>query len=88
MLPHSMITRSIGIGIVIRDNMGQVVTALCRKLEAPFSPLEAESKAFEARSLFALSHGFTGVVLEGDSQVMVNAMTGSSSPPSAVAAII
>ncbi|KAK9997417.1 hypothetical protein SO802_022103 [Lithocarpus litseifolius] len=61
--------RSTGAGIVIRDSMGQVVAALCRKLEAPFSPLEAESKAFEAGILFALSCGFTGVGLEGDSQV-------------------
>ena len=68
--------------------MGQVVGALCRKLEAPLGPLEAESKSFEAGILFALSRGFTNVVLEGDSQVMVNALAGSSSPPLAVASVI
>ena len=36
--------RSTGIGIVIRDSLGQVAAVLCRKLEAPLSPLEAESK--------------------------------------------
>lgn len=43
--------------------MGQVVVALCRKLEALLNPLEVESKAFEVGILFALSHGFTDVVL-------------------------
>ena len=68
--------------------MGKVATALCRKLEAPLGPLEAKSKAFEARILFALCRGCTAVVLEGDSQVVVNALAGSSPPPSAVASII
>ena len=58
--------RSTGIGIVIRDSMREVVAALCKKLEAPLGPLEAKSKAFEAGILFALSCGFTDVVLEGD----------------------
>ena len=73
--------RSIGIGIVIQDSMGQVVATLCKKLEVPLDPLKAKSKAFEAGILFALSRGFNDVVLEGDSQVMVNALAGSSSPP-------
>ena len=57
-------------------------------MEAPLSPLKAESKAFEAGILFALGRGFTDVVLEGDLQVMVNALAGYSSPPSVVASII
>ena len=80
--------RSTGIGIVIRDSLGQVAAVLCKKLEASLDPLEAESKAFEVGILFALSHGFTDVVFEGDSQVLVNALAGSSSPPSAVASVI
>ena len=55
--------RSTGIGVVICDNLGKVTTILCRKLEAPFDPLEAESKE---GILFALCHGCTVVVLEGD----------------------
>ena len=58
--------RSTGIRVVIRDNLGKVTTILCRKLEAPFGPLEAESKEFEAGILFALCRGCTAVVLEGD----------------------
>jgi len=59
--------RSTGIEIVIRDSLGQVAAVFCKKLETPLGPLEAESKAFEAGILFALSRGFTDVVLEGDS---------------------
>ena len=80
--------RSTGIGIVICDSLGQVAAVLCRKLEARLSLLEAESKAFEAGILFALSRGFTDVVLEGDSQVMLNALASSSSSPLAMAFVI
>ena len=59
--------RSTGIEIVIRDSLGHVAAVFLQKLETPLGPLEAESKAFEAGILFALSHGFTDVVLEGDS---------------------
>ena len=58
---------STGIGVVIRDSLGTVATALCRKVDAPLGPLEAESKAFEAGIMFALCRGCSAVVLEGDS---------------------
>ena len=75
---------STGIRVVIRDSLGTVAAALCRKLDAPLGPLEAESKAFEAGIMFALCRGCSAVVLEGDSQVVVNALAGSSPSPSAV----
>ena len=81
-------TKATGIGVVIRDSLGMVVAALCRKLEAPLGPIEAKSKALEARILFALCHGYPTVVLEGDSQVLVNALVGSSPAPSTVVPVI
>nr|POF02663.1 hypothetical protein CFP56_38130 [Quercus suber] len=65
-----------------------VVAALCRKLEVPLSPIKAESKALEAGILFALCRGCLAVVLEGDSQVLINALMGSSPAPSAMVSVI
>ena len=79
---------STGIRFVIRDSLGTVVATLCRKLNASLGPLEAESKAFEAGIMFALCHGCSAVVLEGDSQIVVNALAGSSPSPSAVDFVI
>ena len=80
--------RATRIGVVIRDSLGKVAAVLCRKLEASLGPLEAESKALEAESkaleagiLFAQCRGCSAVVLEGDSQVLVNALVGSSPFP-------
>ena len=80
--------RATGIGVVIQDSLGKVATVLCKKLEASLSPLEAKSKALEAGILFAQCRGCSAVVLEGDSQVLVNALVDSSPFPSAVAFVI
>ena len=80
--------RATRIGVVIRDSLGKVAVVLCRKLEASLGPLEAESKALEAGILFAQCRGCSAVVLEGDSQVLVNALAGSSPSPLAVASVI
>ena len=80
--------RATGIGVVIHDSLGKVAAVLCRKLKASLGPLEVESKALEAGILFAQCRGCSTVVLEGDSQVLVNALAGSSPSPSAVAFVI
>ena len=83
-----MCSSDLGIGVVIRDSLGKVAVVLCRKLDASLGPLEVESKALEAGILFAQCHGYSTVVLEGDSQVLVNALAGSSPFPSVVASVI
>ena len=79
---------SMGAEVVIHDNLGSVAASLCRKLDAPLGPLEAKSKAFEARITFAPSRGYSAVVLEGDSQVVVNALASSHPSPSVVDFVI
>ena len=80
--------RATGIGVVIQDSLGKVAAVLYRKLDASLGPLEAESKALEAGILFAQCRGCSTMVLEGDSQVLVNALAGSSPSPSTVASVI
>ena len=42
-----------GIGVVIRDQQGKLLAALCRKIRAQMGVLEVEAKAYEAGVLLA-----------------------------------
>lgn len=78
---------SIGIGVVIRDDAGWVVAALCKRIHAPLGPLELEAKAFEAGFLLARDIDLQDIVLERDSLVIVRALCGLSNLPSSVDAL-
>ena len=56
-----------GIGVVIRDQQGRLLAALCRKIRAQMGALEVEAKAYEAGVLLARHLGLRNGVLEGDS---------------------
>ena len=40
-------TKSVGIGVIVRDHMGDVLAALSTQLLLPLVPLEAEAKAMD-----------------------------------------
>ena len=61
-------------GVVIRDEAGQVVVALSRKLYTLLGPLETEAKAMEVGVKFTTEVGFRDVLFEGDSLVLNNAI--------------
>ena len=63
-------------GVVIRDEEGQVIAARCRKLYTPLGPLESEAKAMEMGIMFAREVGIKDVLFEGDSLVLNNAIHG------------
>ena len=46
-----------GIGVIARDNQGQVVAAMTKKLEFPLGPLEIEANAMETAAIFAKDIG-------------------------------
>ena len=79
---------AMGIGIIIRDEEGQVEAALSKRIEAPLGAIEAEAKAFEVGLLVAKDIGIQEVVLEGDSIIIYNALYDVSNPPSSVEPII
>ena len=53
--------------MVVRDDVGRVVAALSKCINAPLGAVEAEAKAFETGLQFAKDIGVQDIILEGDS---------------------
>ena len=61
------------------------MAALSKNIKQPLSPLKIKAKVLKEGILFARDIGLQEFVLEWNSQVVVNAMTGCSYPPSSIA---
>lgn len=72
--------RCCGVRVVIRDDKGQMMGALCKKIDFPWGALEAKAKATETRIILASDLGLKDIVVEGDSQLVMNALKGSTIP--------
>lgn len=55
------------VGVIVRDEEGNVVAAMCRKLDLPLGALETEVKALKIGVKFAKEVGLRDVLFEGDS---------------------
>lgn len=74
-------------GVIIRDANGLVVE-LSKKFQAPWGPLEVETKSFKAGLQFAKDVGVQNIILEGGSLNVFHALAGLSPTLASVMPII
>ena len=73
-----------GIGVVIRDEKGEVVTALSKLVNAPLGAVEIEAKAMEAGVVFARDVGIREAEFEGNSLIVCMALQRGEGAPSSI----
>ena len=66
------------IGMIIRDNEGQVMVSMSQRIPLPNIAIEVEALAARHAMELALEIGLNKGVLEGDSQILMNALTTKS----------
>ncbi|XP_075658974.1 uncharacterized protein LOC142628823 [Castanea sativa] len=80
--------RKVGLGVLIRDSAGNVITAMSWPLVGPLGALEMEAKAVEIGMRFALDVGIQDAVFESDALEIVNAIQGIVAPCSSILLIV
>ena len=68
-------TNSAGIGVIVRDCAGEVIGALSVPILMPQSIVVAKALACRQAMKFVAEIGLTQVVIEGNSAVIINALT-------------
>ncbi|XP_075669801.1 uncharacterized protein LOC142639525 [Castanea sativa] len=80
--------KTIGVGVIIRDDMGWLEAAMSKKIYASLGVLEAEALVHELGLIFAKDIGVHNLILEGDSLIIHKALCETTDPPSSMATII
>ena len=62
------------VGVLIRDEEGNIIGALSKKIWVPLKAIEIEAKAVEVGLQFAKDLSIRDFILEGDSLFVINAL--------------
>ena len=81
-------TKSVGIGVIGWDHVGDVLATLSTQLPLPLGPLEAEAQAMDVAISFAKEIGLQEVTFESDSSVLIGALLDKSKVPISIENII
>ena len=81
-------TKSVGIGVIVRDHMGDVLAALSMQLPLPLVPLEAEAKAMDMAISFTKVIVLQEVTFESDCSVLIGALSDTSKLPISIENIV
>ena len=74
-------------GVVVRNEEGQIMGAMSKRMEPPLKALEMEVKAVEEGIIFARALSLRNISVEIDAQVVIKAFS-AKSPVSAIQKVI
>ena len=77
----------IGVDVIIQDHVGLVIAALSKRLPLPLGPLEAEAKALDEATIFALDTGVKDVIFETDSTTVCHVIESPTDAPISISTI-
>lgn len=78
-----------GIGVVIRNDKGQLMGAMSKRFPFPLGALEVEAKAAECGVIFAWELGLKKkIILEGDSKVVMHSVADSHPAPLSIRYVV
>ncbi|KAK9987405.1 hypothetical protein SO802_032356 [Lithocarpus litseifolius] len=80
-------TKSIGIGVIVRDHVGDVLVALSTQLPLPLGTLEAKAKAMDVAISFVKDIGLQEVTISGCS-ILIGALSDMSKVPTSIENIV
>ncbi|XP_075665803.1 uncharacterized protein LOC142635550 [Castanea sativa] len=84
----AVFNNSVGGGALIWDHDRSLVPAMSKHLPLPLGPLEAKGKAMDEAVSFAWDMRIRDVIFETDSQIVFDALSGTITPPIAIANLI
>lgn len=70
--------KTVGVGVIIRDDKGRLEVAMSKKINAPLGAMETEAIAHEADLVFAKDISIHNLIIEGDSLIIHNALCETS----------
>ena len=77
-----------GIGVVVRNPRGEIMTTLSKKIPKPSSIVMLESLAARKVALFVQELNFHESIFEGDSEISINALQSGTPPPTSYSPLV